>query len=137
MWNSGMKGISGGKRHWPAGVAPPLPRWTWAGVCQRAQLGASTGREKSAAPGQVEEGDDRGGQRALSCGEQARTVPLRLSGVSWGWTLKGPKGHLGSGEKGEGTPSERRAPWWREDLKKHKDCFGKARILQGPASCHQ
>lgn len=23
MWNSGMKGISGGKRHWPAGVAPP------------------------------------------------------------------------------------------------------------------
>ena len=60
-----------------------------------------------------------------------------LSGVSWGWTLKGPKGHLGSGEKGEGTPSERRAPWWREDLKKHKDCFGRAKILQGPASCHQ
>lgn len=115
------------------GVATPC--WTWAGICQRAQLGVSMGQQKSTAPSQVEEGHDRGGEGAPSSGQAARTRPPQLSGVSWGRTLKGPRGHLGGGEKGGGTRSEGRAPWWREELKKHQDCFRKPKILQGPASC--
>lgn len=43
------------------------------------------------------------GRVCLAHGQYARMSFPKLSGVSWGWTLKGPRGHLGSGEKGRDT----------------------------------
>lgn len=70
--------------------------------------------------------ENRQGQRLPSCQESPGGGVCWDQGVTW---------EVGRRERG--TPSEGRALWWREDLKKHKDHFGKPRFFQGPAACHR